>query len=121
MFRIVLADDHEVLRAGLKSIIAQHEDWTVCGEASTGREAIEKTLQLQPDLVILDITMPDLSGINAAIKIRNLVPSTKILVYSMHDVSKMANVLASAGVNAWVSKDASNEKLAETIEGVLRQ
>ena len=72
MARILLADDHELIRKGLRAIIEGNKDWLICGEATNGQEAIERTIELQPDLIILDVTMPVLNGLQAARQIREL-------------------------------------------------
>jgi DNA-binding NarL/FixJ family response regulator len=119
LIRIVLADDHEIVRAGLKGIIDQHEDWVVCGEAANGVEAVAKVLELKPDIVFLDITMPIMSGIQAAMEIRQLVPATKILVLSMHDTASMSAVLSSVGADAHLTKTVSADKLVETVAALV--
>jgi two-component system nitrate/nitrite response regulator NarL len=119
LVRIVLADDHEITRAGLKSMIGQHEDWVVCGEAANGAEAVAQVLELKPDLVLLDITMPVMDGIQAAMEIRQLVPSTKILFLLMFDTPAMSDTLLSVGADGCLSKTVSAEKLRETVVAVV--
>jgi DNA-binding NarL/FixJ family response regulator len=119
MIRIVVADDHELVRAGLRGTISQQENWIVCGEAANGVEAISKVVELKPDLIILDITMPVMSGLEAAIKIRQLAPSTRIVMLSMHDAVLMANVLSLAAPDAYLSKTTTSHDLIETITAVI--
>jgi DNA-binding NarL/FixJ family response regulator len=121
MVRIVLADDHEIVRAGLRGVIAQREDWRVCGEAANGVEAVAKVLELKPDIVILDITMPVMSGLEAAIKIRQLAPATKILILSMHDAVLMASALALAAPDGYVSKATASLDLISTLSAVMNK
>ena len=121
MVRIVLADDHEIVRAGLKGVITQHENWVVCGEASNGVEAVSKVVELKPDIVILDITMPVMSGLEAAIKIRQLAPSTKILMLSMHDAVLMANLLSLAAPDGYLSKTTASDDLIGTIAALMNR
>ena len=83
--RILLADDHTILRAGLKMMLNAQPDMEVVGEAQDGRQAIEETQKLQPDIVLMDITMPDLNGIEATRQIKRLVPDVKILMLTMHE------------------------------------
>jgi YesN/AraC family two-component response regulator len=80
--RVVLADDHEMVRRGMRSIVDGHPPWTVCEEAENGQQAIDLVLELKPDLIVLDLSMPVMNGLQAAAKIRQLVPSTKILILS---------------------------------------
>ena len=119
--RILLVDDHEVVRTGLRYLLTERTDWSVCGEASNGEEAIAKVIELKPDLVILDVTMPVLGGIQAAREIRQLAPQTKILMLSMHDSAQVTRTLAAAGTNAdaCVSKAAPREKLMSTVSALL--
>lgn len=121
MVRIVVADDHEIMRAGLRAIITQHGDWAICGEASNGAEAVAKVIELQPDVVILDITMPVMGGLEAAIKIRQLAPDTKILILSMHDAVLMANALALAAPDAYLSKTTATHDLVRTLNAVMNK
>jgi DNA-binding NarL/FixJ family response regulator len=76
--RILVADDHALMRRGIKTLVNSHAGWKICGEAVTGREAVTKADQLRPDIVILDISMPDLNGIDAAKRIRRILPETEI-------------------------------------------
>lgn len=119
MIRIVVADDHEIVRTGLSSAISQHADWVVCGEAANGAEAVSKVLELRPDIVILDITMPVMSGLEAAIKIRQLAPSTRIVMLSMHDAVLMANIISLAAPDAYLSKTAARHDVIETLAAVI--
>src|SRR3984885_16186680 len=82
--RILIADDHDLLRRGVKTLLQSHAGWEICGEAVTGREAVTKADQLRPDVVILDINMPDLNGVDAAKRIRRVLPETEILILSVH-------------------------------------
>ncbi len=81
--RILLADDHEIVRRGLRALLEKHEGWEVCGEAADGREAVEKTLQLKPDVVILDIGMPLLNGLDTTRQLLQHDPSSKIIVLTI--------------------------------------
>jgi DNA-binding NarL/FixJ family response regulator len=77
--RILVADDHDLLRRGVKTLLQSHAGWEVCGEANTGREAVAKAKELKPDIVILDISMPDLNGVDAAKRIPKDSPDTEVL------------------------------------------
>lgn len=118
MVRILLADDHQLVRAGLKGVIAEHKDWSVCGEAVNGAEAVSKAFELQPDVIILDIWMPVMNGIEAAAQIRKLAPATKIIVVSTHDRAVLSKI-AQIDADAYLSKSESSEKLVETLRAVV--
>lgn len=119
MVRVVIADDFEVVRTGLKGILARQQDWTVCGEAADGAEAVSRVLELKPDVIILDINMPVLSGVEAAAQIRKLAPATKILILSMHEASVISSFFSGVAVDAYLSKSQSNQKLIETLTAIL--
>src|ERR1700729_3324877 len=82
--RILVADDHDLMRRGIKTLLQTHAGWEICGEAQTGREAVSRTEELKPDIVVLDISMPDLNGIEAARRIRKASPETEVLILSLH-------------------------------------
>jgi DNA-binding NarL/FixJ family response regulator len=119
MVRILIADDHQIVRMGVKALIASQKNWSVCGEAENGQEAILKAFELQPDLVILDISMPIVSGVEAARKIREFSPASKIVILTMHDMTLMQHVLSVSGAEAYVSKDAHRDDLLATIARLL--
>src|SRR5438874_12926141 len=96
--RILVADDHEIVRRGLCAILESHAGWEVCGEAADGREAIEKTTQLNPDVVILDIGMPSLNGLDAARKILRHNPRQRILILTITDAEQVIEEALKAGV-----------------------
>lgn len=119
MWRIVLADDHEVVRQGVRRFLETQPSLEICAEAANGQEAVEKTLSLKPDIVILDLSMPVMNGVEAARQIRQLVPSAKIIVFSMHDFAQLAETVKQAGADAYVSKSSRVDKLYEAIREVL--
>ena len=82
--RIMIADDHDLVRRGLKMLLESHPGWKVCAEAHSGREAVAMAEEFRPDIAIMDITMPELNGIEAARKIRKISPNTEMLILSMH-------------------------------------
>ena len=83
--RILVADDHEVVRRGLCALLRGQPEWEVCGEAGDGREAVEKAAQLKPDIVILDVGMPNLNGLEATRQILKARPEVKVLILTLHD------------------------------------
>ena len=95
--RILIADDHEVVRKGIRTLLEARSEWEICGEASTGKDAIAKAARLKPDVVLLDITMPEASGLEAIPEILKAQPQAKILVLTMHDSGQMASQSAGGG------------------------
>src|SRR6266516_4627165 len=95
--RILVADDHEIVRRGLCAILESHTGWEVCGEAADGREAVEKTRQLNPDVVILDIGMPSLNGLEATRQILKTNPHAKVLILTLHDSDQVVREVLNAG------------------------
>ena len=116
--RILLADDHAILRAGLAMLIEAESDLAVVAEAADGIEAVEKTRALKPDIVILDLTMPGLSGLEALREIRRDCPETKILVLTMHDDPAYGRTVLGAGAMGYVTKKAADRELLLAIRTV---
>jgi DNA-binding NarL/FixJ family response regulator len=116
--RIVIADDHEIFRRGLRSLLESHSDWEVCGEAVNGQEAIEKVKQLKPDVVVLDVTMPHVNGLEAAREIRRIVPESKVVILSQHEPALMKQSALAAGAGAYVTKSEVSRELMIAIETI---
>jgi DNA-binding NarL/FixJ family response regulator len=108
------------VRAGVCTILQSRSDIDICGQASNGREAIERAIQLKPDLVVLDITMPVLDGFSAAREISTLLPHVAILLLSMHDSPTMTNVAKSSGARGFVSKSQAASVLLKAVDAVAR-
>jgi CheY-like chemotaxis protein len=119
-YRILIADDHEAVRRGLRSALAG-AGWLICGEAVDGRDAIEKTLELKPDLLILDVSMPKLGGLEAAREILKLSKETKILVFTMHESKQIRDETAAIGVHGLAVKSAPLSTLLATIDSLFQQ
>ncbi|MGH9680898.1 MAG: response regulator [Candidatus Acidiferrales bacterium] len=102
--RILIADDHDLMRRGLKALIGMHPGWQVCDEAQTGREAVATAEQTRPDIVILDISMPELNGIEAAKMIRKVSPKTEILILSLHYTDQLIREIVDAGAHGYIVK-----------------
>jgi DNA-binding NarL/FixJ family response regulator len=119
-YRIVLADEHLLFRQGMKKIINETPEMKVVGEAGDGQEAIELVKKLLPDLAILDISMPKLSGVEACRKIKGLVPDVKILVLTMHKDREYLYQAISAGAQGYLLKEDSDEELFAAI-GTIRK
>jgi DNA-binding NarL/FixJ family response regulator len=120
MTRILIADDHEVVRQGVRGLLEVRGDWTVCGEAATGREAVMKATELRPDVVVLDVAMPEMNGLEAARQIRRAVPSAKILVLTVHEIDQLAQEFIDAGVHGYLVKADTGRMLVEAVQTVLR-
>jgi DNA-binding NarL/FixJ family response regulator len=117
--RIVLADDHEIVRKGIRSLLEGQFPWEICGEAENGRDAVGKVLELKADLVVLDLSMPVLNGLEAAREIRKEAPATKIIIFSMHDSPRIADEAKRSGADAYVVKTAHFTELQKTIAELL--
>lgn len=116
--RILIADDHELLLRGIRTIIEGHPGWTICGEAHTGREAVAKTTELKPDVAILDVSMPELNGLDAARKIRKASPDTEILILTMHHSEQLTRDILTAGARGYIVKSDSDRDLTIAVEAL---
>lgn len=117
--RILIVDDHEIFRRGLRSLLESRPDWEICGEATDGEDAVEKASQLEPDIAVLDITMPRLNGLDAAQKIRKLLPQCKIVILSQHQLPAMKREAMKSGASAYVTKSEVSRELLAAIDGLL--
>jgi DNA-binding NarL/FixJ family response regulator len=116
--RILIADDHNLVRRGLKALIESRPGWLVCGEAHTGRDAAVKAEQMKPDVVILDISMPGLNGVEAARRIRKSSPSTEILILSVHYSDQLIRDILDAGARGYVMKSDSDRDLIVAVQAM---
>ena len=119
-FRILVADDHDLMRRGIKTLLESHAGWEVCGEAKTGREAVDKVEELKPDIIILDISMPDLNGVEAARRIRKTSAGTEILILSMHYSDQLIREIVDAGVRGYIMKSDSDRDLIVAVETLAK-
>jgi DNA-binding NarL/FixJ family response regulator len=119
-FRIVVADDHEVVRRGLCALLRNQPDWEVCGEASDGREAVEKVLALKPAVVILDIGMPNLNGLEATRQILKANPGVKVLILTLHDSDQVVQEVLDAGARGFLLKTDAARDLVAAVEALRR-
>jgi DNA-binding NarL/FixJ family response regulator len=117
-FRILIADDHEVVRRGLTSLLSSRRGWVVCAEATTGREAVALAAQHRPDIVIMDIRMPELNGLEATRKIRKMLPQTQVLVLSLHYSDQLVREIVDAGARAYVLKSDASAELLTAVEAL---
>ena len=118
--RILLADDHSVVRSGFRMILASQNDMEVVGEVANGREAVEQATALQPDVVIMDVTMPELNGIEATRRITAALPRTRILALSMHKDSVYVREILRAGACGYLLKDSGEGDLVSAVRAVAR-
>jgi DNA-binding NarL/FixJ family response regulator len=117
--RILVVDDHELMRRGVKSLIFENNLGEICGEAENGEDAIAKVQELKPDLVILDVSMPVMNGLEAARHIRRVAPSIKILILTMHDSSQIASAAKEAGADGFLVKSDAAAKLVGSVKNLL--
>jgi DNA-binding NarL/FixJ family response regulator len=120
MTRILVADDHEVVRKGVRRLLQARPGWEVCGEASNGEEAVTAAELLHPDVVILDVTMPNLDGIGAVREIRARLPRTEVLVYTMHETEELLADALAGGAQSYVLKTDPSRLLLAAVEALAR-
>ena len=118
--RVLIADDHTLVRDGIRSLLALTADIEIVGEAADGREAVEKVRQLMPDIVLMDLAMPIMGGLEAARRVRKEFPATKVLVLTQYDDSEYVIPVIEAGARGFVSKMSSSSELASAIQAVYR-
>ena len=118
--RILIADDHDLMRRGIKTLLESHAGWEVCGEATTGVEAFAKSKELKPDIVVLDISMPELNGPEVARKILKESPKAEILILSVHYSDQLIREIVEAGARAYVLKSDSDRDLVMAVEALAR-
>jgi DNA-binding NarL/FixJ family response regulator len=118
--RILLVDDHEIVREGIRTLITRSRpDWEICGEARDGEEALEAVRTLKPDVVILDITMPKMSGLEAAPRIARLGLGCRVLMFTMHDSDMLAREVRQAAAQGLVLKSQAARDLIRAVERLL--
>ncbi len=120
MLRILLADDHEIVRRGLKELLEEQAGWTVCAEASNGRQAVELAVQTRPHVAVLDFSMPELNGLEATRRIRVTVPETEVLIFTMHGSEALIREVLSAGARGYLLKSDAARQLIPAVESVSR-
>jgi DNA-binding NarL/FixJ family response regulator len=116
--RFLLADDHPVVRRGLRTLLEQQPEWQVVAEAGTGREAVEQASTLRPDLAILDISMPTLNGLEATRQILKTLPQTKILILTVHDSDSLIDQILSAGARGYLLKSDAGKELVTAVNAL---
>ena len=116
--RILLADDHEIVRRGLCALLQKHEGWEVCGEASDGREAVEMAKRLKPDVVIVDIGMPHLNGLDTTRQLLQHDPNFKVIVLTINDSDQIIREALDAGARGFVLKNDAARDLVSAVEAL---
>lgn len=116
--RILIADDHEIVRRGLRTLLEVEPGCMIVGEASNGAEAVRKAAELKPDVALLDVDMPDLNGIEATRRIRDTVPQTEVLILSVHDSEQMVRQVMACGARGYLVKSDAGSDLLAALEAV---
>jgi len=118
VLRIMVADDHEVVRKGLVALLQAQPEWQVCGEAGDGREAVEKAIQLKPDILILDIGMPSLNGLEATRQILKTIPNARVLILTLHDSDQVVREVLNAGARGFLLKSDAARDLVAAVDAL---
>ena len=118
MTRILIADDHAVVRSGLRAILEAHPNWEVVAEASDGKEAISKAMEAQPDVAVIDYSLPLVNGIEVTRQIRARLPKTEVLIFTMHDNQVLIEELLKAGARGYLLKSDAKANLIRAIEAL---
>ena len=118
--RVMLVDDHTMVRKGLRALIESVPGWEVCAEAEDGHEALSIATSAQPDIIVMDLSMPRLGGIDATIQLRKLIPSVEILILTMHESDQLIDQALKAGARGYLLKGDSGEKLMDALHALAR-
>jgi two-component system response regulator NreC len=116
--RILIADDHEVVREGMRTLIEHEPGWQVCGTATNGQEAVETAKKLKPEVVVLDMTMPELDGLEALRQIKRVLPNTEVVVFSAYHSEKVIEQLFDAGAKSYIQKSDAGRHLVSAIRSL---
>jgi DNA-binding NarL/FixJ family response regulator len=119
--RILVVDDHDIVRRGLKQLLTSRQGWEVVAEAKTGREAVSLAEQLKPDMVVMDVSMPDLNGLEASRRIHKLLPKTGILILTMHFSDQLVREVIDAGARGYILKSDADRELVTAIEAIANR
>ena len=117
--KILIADDHEIVREGIRRVLEARPEWQICGEACNGQEAVRMAQELAPDVIIMDVTMPVMSGFEAAEEISRLPVGSRVLFFTMHDSGSMAGTARRSGAQGFVVKSRAAQDLVQALERLL--
>ena len=118
--RILIADDHEIVREGLRAMIQRQPGWEVCGDVSTGREVVAEAPALNPDIIVMDIGMPELNGLDATRQIKRVLPNTEVLIFTANETEEIVRTVFKAGAKAYLLKSDANQHLIPAIEALCK-
>jgi DNA-binding NarL/FixJ family response regulator len=121
MVRILLADDHDIVRRGLKALLQERVGWEISGEAISGREAVELARELQPDIAIVDLMMPELNGLETTRQIRKVSERTQVLIFTMHHTEALVHDVLEAGARGYLLKMDAEREIVAAVETILRR
>lgn len=116
--RILIVDDHAIVRRGIRSLLESHEGWEVCGEATTGRDAVEQSRRLRPDVVVMDVSLPELNGLDATRQILKIAPDTEVLILTMHHSEELARDALKAGARGFMLKSDADQNLITAVDAL---
>ena len=120
MLRLLLADDHDIVRRGMKELLEEQIGWSVCAEAANGRTAVELALAERPNVAILDLSMPELNGLEATRRIKEALPETEVLIFSMHESEEVIRDVLDAGARGYLLKSDASRQLVAAVETLAR-
>src|ERR1700730_15077589 len=118
--RLLIVDDHEIFRRGLRALLEPSSEWQICGEAVDGLDAVEQCKSLKPDIVVLDVSMPRLNGLEAARLIRRENPESRIVIITQHDSPQIRSAALEAGARAFVTKSAVGSELVPALRNLIQ-
>ncbi len=121
ILKILVVDDHDIIRRGLKDLLTAKPGWEVCAEARTGREAVALAEQLKPEIIVMDISMPDLNGLEAARRIHKALPKTGILILTMHFSDQLVRDVVEAGARGYILKSDADKELVTAVDSIANR
>jgi DNA-binding NarL/FixJ family response regulator len=121
MISVLLADDHDLIRQGIRRLLDSHGNLKVCGEARDGMEAVDKALEFKPDVVVIDLSMPKMGGLEATRRIRERLPETEVLIFTVHDSSATVRDVLNAGAHGYILKTDASTHLLAAVEALSQR